>query len=354
MLLSRPKTKKYKKVETESDSESEVDYGTFTKTNLDFDIPKTGELSVNTIETFEPGAFSDNELSIDLDISPVKTPIQSPKNLPSKELPVLPAEETSLEPSAPTEPTTILPEQETSLEPSAPILEEEGIEQIALIAPIAPIEQVPNALSQVSSLLAFKVANYSKDQLGKEPLLNVYVVLWLSVDLKPGQISESDSGIIIDEARKISRNTKYCCPETTVLGVQFIGKPDLVQRALVHYQANQGYITSKFDGKFHYEVEELVEEKEYGQPGVGGCMKGIHFYPDLESATKFGGCADCYDEYPIITRRFSQQRQGLIQAIPNSLTKRWFSNTPKDEPFTKWKNSKLITKNWLETIKSFT
>jgi hypothetical protein len=212
------------------------------------------------------------------------------------------------------------------------------------------MDRVPSPISQVSSLLAFKVANYSKDVLGKYPLLNVYVVVHLAIPLRPGGLCDSDEGHRIQTINEVSSARKYCCPHAIVIGIQFVGKPEEVKRALLYYQQKYGFVTSKFNGAFHYEVETEVNEPLFAQPGRGGCVQGIHFYTDLESATKFGGCADVYDKYPIITRRFDRARQGLIEAVPNTFSKRWFSSQKKSNEPTKWTESSFQTRDWVEVI----
>jgi len=210
------------------------------------------------------------------------------------------------------------------------------------------------SLNPYSSVLAYKVADYSKDRRGKTPLLNVYVLVWLQVPVIPGQIMNSDKGYRLTEANQIKKSTKYCTPEARVLGIQFLGEPGKVKMALKAYQENQGYVTSKFDGTFHYAPEQVVEEKNFGEAGRGGCVQGIHFYIDIKSATEFGGCGDCVDRFPVITRRFTDRRKGMIQAIDSAkVRKSAFGKGDKmSEENTQWQSSQLKPKDWTEIVAS--
>jgi len=208
------------------------------------------------------------------------------------------------------------------------------------------IERLPNLYD---TLLAFKIANYSKDPAGKDPMLNVYVMIWMTVRILPGMMAESHDGTLIRNVNDIRRKTKYCAPEVSVIGIQFLGKPDEVQRALWHYRSNRGYITSKFDGRFKYEVEQTVEEKEFAQPGRGGCVKGIHFYVDYLSATEFGGCADCARDFPVVTRKLGK-RLGTIEAIPTDSDV--VVHRVQNSSTTGWAKTRFKSVNWREMLVS--
>jgi len=220
-----------------------------------------------------------------------------------------------------------------------------------------------------SSILGFKICDYvvnagfrdptipttGMQNSGKSFLYHVYALVWMEIPLGDGIIRESDTGRIVSTADSIDRNTKYCCPMAEVIGVQFLGQPSQVNAALIVYHQETGFVVSRFEPSFVYEPEKIVEEKNFGVAGKGGCIQGIHFFPNWKRATHYGGAADCYERYPLITKRLSRQR--VFQVVPdtNLLTKEQGSEEEKKEKQIQeyqslWEKSKLTPLNWKEKL----
>jgi hypothetical protein len=122
--------------------------------------------------------------------------------------------------------------------------------------------------------------------------MEVAALLTLHIPCLHTHIRHSGSGIIVNpNAEGLERGTEYCTGQVIVAGVRFMGDYNAVKLVMREFTLGHVRIVSNFDPKFEYRPGFRITEPEFGIHGSRGigCIKGIHFFKDEESAIKYIG-----------------------------------------------------------------
>lgn len=77
---------------------------------------------------------------------------------------------------------------------------------------------------------------------------------------------------------------KFCTGKAYVYSIQYIGEVQAIQKARDHMPL----VVSNFDHNFHYELNHVITEPDFGQQGKG-CVQGIHFFYEIKDMLKYAG-----------------------------------------------------------------
>jgi len=130
-------------------------------------------------------------------------------------------------------------------------------------------------------------------------------LLWLQIPLRNNSVfySEDTRKVLLD---KLKPNTKYRTGRVQVIGVQFFGDATEVSKMTLAYLQNMGFLESKHDRTFRYEVEKVITVNGVDDV-MEGCGKGIHFFTDIDSAKRYHSSNIMSNHsWPVITRKNSR------------------------------------------------
>lgn len=145
--------------------------------------------------------------------------------------------------------------------------------------------------------------------------LDCTAILWLQIPLRNNDVFDSDNAFSM-HLNELEKYGKYCTRLVNVIGVQFIGESQAVKKVSLAYRCGRAELTSIRNEEFVYTVDSTICENNAGQnTGQDGtCVKGIHFFLNIESAIQYydgGYHRQHYNRYGedkrnlyIITKRF--------------------------------------------------
>lgn len=111
--------------------------------------------------------------------------------------------------------------------------------------------------------------------------LNICALLELAVD----KIFHSTTGEPI-ALNQLKSGEKYCTDRVTVINASILGQTIDCIQAVKDLMNGKLRLVSNFDYKFIYELGQTICEPNFGKQGAG-CVQGIHFFIDKQSAVKF-------------------------------------------------------------------
>jgi len=168
--------------------------------------------------------------------------------------------------------------------------------------------------------LAYKTVRWCTRRDGGD-IDRVYALLHMQI---PGSASIFESISLGKQVRTfppldgLRDAAKYCTNHLRVIGVQFFGDSHYVASALIDYQMSRGFLLSGWSGstRYEYELERDHYEPNAGRAGDSGCLSGLHFFRDIESALRYGQFHDRkqWKTEPVVARRL-QHGRGLVYPI---------------------------------------
>lgn len=180
-------------------------------------------------------------------------------------------------------------------------------------------QPVKSDVQPFPDILAFKAIVYSFKNTDGRPCM-CSAVLWMQIETHRNVIKFSEEDASVVRPPQLRPNVKYRTRSVFVLGVQFVDAVDVVYEAAYSLQSNPGKLLSIHDHTFEYRLNERVTESKFQADSeiVTDCGVGIHFFVNLESATKYTNV----EGYPVITRVFRSDdvaRDTLLVSVPKNV-----------------------------------
>jgi len=187
-------------------------------------------------------------------------------------------------------------------------------QELRELVPIRAVRDI-SAKQFIFTYKIVSVGGYSTD--------TMYAILCLQVPVGPRcgifhSLENGKLGAISD----LSKRTKYRASEVMVVGVQLAGAPEPVAKVQADFldpAATSPTLHSFHDKNFRYTVGGVARSDKLAESNQG-CGHGIHFFVDIESATRYNGSRTFQGFWPVITPNlpYVGEQDGNTEYVGNS------------------------------------
>lgn len=122
--------------------------------------------------------------------------------------------------------------------------------------------------------------------------------------------------VLKDKLHQLQNGEKYCTNSVTPVSAQLIGRnTETLLFLSIGFEAGKTYFVSNFEESFEYPLGIELIDPNFGKQGKG-CVCGIHFFIDKQSAIKYmstGFTGIDYSDAPRMTFPFEQGDAKVVE-----------------------------------------
>lgn len=169
-------------------------------------------------------------------------------------------------------------------------------------------------LSYKEPLIGYKIVRVMKREESGATYLSTDTIALL--ELRFGGEIRTGIGGKVRKADQLQNGEKYCTNSVTPVSAQLIGRnTETLLFLSVQFEAGKTYFVSNFEEKFEYPLGIELIDPNFGKQGKG-CICGIHFFIDKQSAIKYmstGFTGIDYSDAPRMTFPFEQGDAKIVE-----------------------------------------
>lgn len=169
-------------------------------------------------------------------------------------------------------------------------------------------------LSYKEPLIGYKIVRVMKREENGATFLSTDTIALL--ELRFGGEIRTGIGGKVRKADQLQNGEKYCTNSVTPVSAQLIGRnTETLLFLSLQFEAGKTYFVSNFEEKFEYPLGIELIDPNFGKQGKG-CICGIHFFIDKQSAIKYmstGFTGIDYSDAPRMTFPFEQGDAKIVE-----------------------------------------